>query len=116
MSFIKTEYRIKLTSPINKTPALVDQLIHVRLSGQLRDWTNGVTKVELDLVPNVLSAIKKLDRAYPGIGQRIVDDQDKIRTHVNVFVNLENSRDLGREKTKLRDGDTIHVLPAVSGG
>lgn len=91
-------------------------MIHIQLTGQLRDWTRGASRVDLDAAPDVLSAVKKLDAAFPGIGQRIVDDQDKIRTHVNVFVNAENSRELGREKAKLQDGDTVHILPSVSGG
>jgi len=45
-----------------------------------------------------------------------MDDQEKIRQHVNIFVNSENSRELQREKTKLKDNDVVHILPAVSGG
>jgi sulfur-carrier protein len=91
-------------------------LIHVRLTGQLRDWTNGLSRVELESGPDVLSVVRKLDARFPGLGQRIVDDQERIRPHVNVFVNLENSRELGKEKAKVRDGDTVHILPSVSGG
>jgi sulfur-carrier protein len=91
-------------------------LIRVQLSGQLRDWTNGVSRVELDSGPDVLSVVRKLDARFPGLGQRIVDDQERIRPHVNVFVNLENSRELGKEKARVKDGDTVHILPSVSGG
>lgn len=91
-------------------------MIRVFLSGQLRDWTKGKTRVELEGVRDVGSALKRLDTVYPGIGQRIMDDQEKIRVHVNVFVNTENSRYLEKEKTKLRDGDVVHILPSVAGG
>lgn len=101
---------------INTSAGFLVSLIHVQLSGQLRDWTRGLSKVDLDGATDILSAVRKLDATFPGLGQRIVDDQDKIRAHVNVFVNLENSRELGREKAKLKDGDTVHILPAVSGG
>jgi len=57
----------------------------------------------------------KLDRAFPGIGGRIMDDQGRIRSYVNVFVNSENSRDLQNERTRVKDGDTIHYF-AVRGG
>ncbi|HME18242.1 MAG TPA: MoaD/ThiS family protein, partial [Nitrososphaerales archaeon] len=60
--------------------------------------------------------VAKLDSRFPGMGQRIMDDQEKIRQHVNVFVNSENSRELQKEKTKLKDNDVVHILPAVSGG
>jgi len=60
--------------------------------------------------------VSKLDQSYPGLGGRIVDDQGKIRAHVNVFVNSENSRELKNENTPLHDGDVVHILPSVSGG
>ncbi|MDG6987730.1 MAG: MoaD family protein [Nitrososphaerota archaeon] len=91
-------------------------MIHVKLTAQLRDWTNGVSSLEMDKVPDLQSMVRSLDARFPGLGQRIVDDQEKIRIHVNIFVNSENSKDLQREKTKLRDGDTVHILPSVAGG
>ncbi|MDG6954098.1 MAG: MoaD family protein [Nitrososphaerota archaeon] len=91
-------------------------MIRVKLTAQLKDWTNGVSSLEMDTVPDLQSMVRKLDARFPGIGQRIVDDQEKIRTHVNIFVNSENSKDLQREMTKLRDGDTVHILPSVAGG
>lgn len=86
------------------------------MSGQLRDWTNGSSQVSLEAATNVRSMVKRLDATFPGIGQRILDDQEMIRAHVNIFVNSENSKDLDMEKTKLKDGDVIHILPSVSGG
>ena len=91
-------------------------MIRVRLTGQLRDLTNGEREVELDAAADVEGVVGELDRSFPGLGRKIVDDQGRIRPYVNVFVNSENSRDLNREKTKLRDGDTIHILPSVAGG
>jgi len=88
----------------------------VRLTAQLKDLAKGAREVELDSADDLGTMVRKLDTSFPGIGGRIVDDQGKIRAHVNVFVNSENSRELGREKTKLRDGDVVHILPAVSGG
>jgi MoaD family protein len=91
-------------------------LIRVLLAGQLQDLTRGTREVELDTVDDLQAMVKKLERSFPGVGRRIVDDQGKIRVYVNVFVNSENSRELEREKTKLKDGDVVHVLPSVAGG
>jgi len=88
----------------------------VRLTAQLKDLAKGAREVELDSAEDLGTVVRKLDTSFPGIGGRIVDDQGRIRAHVNIFVNSENSRELGREKTKLRDGDVVHILPAVSGG
>jgi molybdopterin converting factor small subunit len=91
-------------------------LVKVLLSGQLQDLARGTREVELDSVEDLRALVSKLDTSFPGMGRRIVDDQGKIRTYVNVFVNKENSRELESEKTKLRDGDVVHVLPSVAGG
>ena len=91
-------------------------MIRVRLTAQLKDLAKGAREVELDSAEDLGTVVRKLDKSFPGLGGRIVDDQGRIRAHVNVFVNSENSRELGREKTKLRDGDVVHILPAVSGG
>ena len=88
----------------------------MRLTAQLRDYTQGAREVELDSVSDLGSMVSRLERSFPGIGGRIVDDQGKIRAHVNVFVNSENSRELKNENTPLKDGDVVHILPSVAGG
>ena len=91
-------------------------MIRVRLTAQLRDYAHGARELQLDSVSDLRSMVDKLEKSFPGIGGRIVDDQGKIRAHVNVFVNSENSRELNNEKTLLRDGDVVHILPSVAGG
>ena len=88
----------------------------MRLTAQLRDYVHGAREVELDSASDLGSVVSKLEKSFPGIGGRIVDDQGKIRAHVNVFVNSENSRELKNESTPLRDGDVVHILPSVAGG
>jgi molybdopterin converting factor small subunit len=91
-------------------------LIRVRLAGQLKDLAKGAQEVDLVSVENLNRMVEELDSAFPGIGRRIVDDQGRIRTYVNVFVNSENSRALENEKTRLKDGDVVHILPSIAGG
>jgi sulfur-carrier protein len=91
-------------------------LIRVHLSGQLRDLTKGRAQVEVESAADVRTMVLKLDSRYPGMSQRILDDQERIRPYVNVFVNSENSRELQREKTRLKDNDIVHILPSVAGG
>jgi sulfur-carrier protein len=91
-------------------------LIRVCLSGQLRDLAKGAREVDLDSAEDLNGMVDKLDSAYPGLGRRILDDQGKIRAHVNVFVNQDNSRELDNEKTSLKDGDVVYVLPSIAGG
>ena len=54
-----------------------------------------------------------LDRQYPGLRFRIVDEQGRLRRHMRVFVNDEMSRDLGQA---VDDADELTLLQALSGG
>jgi molybdopterin converting factor small subunit len=54
-----------------------------------------------------------LDRRYPGLRFRIIDEQDKMRPHVRFFLNGEQVFDLGRE---LRPTDSVQIVQALSGG
>ena len=91
-------------------------MIKVRLTAQLKDWTGGASELELGSPRDLRGVFKELNEAFPGIDQRILDDEGRLRDHVNVFVNSQNSRDLDHEETKLRDGDLIIILPSVAGG
>jgi molybdopterin converting factor small subunit len=44
------------------------------------------------------------------------DEHGKLRAHLSLFVNAEDSRFLGGEDATLHDGDIVHVIPALSGG
>lgn len=91
-------------------------MIQVHLTGHLKDYTRGTRDVEVDSARDLGGVVAKLDSTFPGIGGRIVDDQGRIRQHVNVFVNSENSRELQEERTRVKDGDVVHILPSVAGG
>jgi molybdopterin converting factor small subunit len=54
-----------------------------------------------------------LDRRYPGIRFRIVSEQDEIRRHIRIFVNLEEVRSLA---APLRGSEEIMIVGALSGG
>jgi molybdopterin synthase sulfur carrier subunit len=54
-----------------------------------------------------------LDRRYPGIRFRMIDEQDRIRRHMKIFVNGEQVQELDRS---LRDTDEVQILQALSGG
>jgi len=54
-----------------------------------------------------------LDRRYPGLRFRVIDEQDKLRRHMRVFVNGEQEFDLARS---LEHADTVQIVQALSGG
>jgi len=57
--------------------------------------------------------LRDLDRQYPGIRFRMIDEQDRVRPHMRIFVNGEQSFALDRG---LEDRDVVHVIQALSGG
>jgi sulfur-carrier protein len=83
----------------------------VRLRAPLSELAGGRRELRLEgtTVGEVLQA---LERECPEITGWILDEQGKIRQHVNVFVN----RETGSENTALTPDDRLHVLPAISGG
>ena len=56
-----------------------------------------------------------MDSRYPGISERLVDEQG-LRRFVNVYLNDEDVRFLGGLDTVVADGDSVTILPAVAGG
>jgi molybdopterin converting factor small subunit len=61
----------------------------------------------------VAELLRDLDRRYPGIRFRMIDEQDAIRPHVKIFVNRERIAQLDEP---LGDGDEVQILQALSGG
>jgi molybdopterin converting factor small subunit len=87
-------------------------LVRIRVAALLYSYTGGQKTVEVDAA-TVEDAINAMDRQFPGIAFRIVDEQRQIRPHMNVFVNEENVRDSG---TAIETGDEIYIVGALSGG
>jgi molybdopterin synthase sulfur carrier subunit len=53
---------------------------------------------------------------FPGLKDRICEDDGEIRRFVNIFVNGENVRDLDGAATTVKSGDEIGIIPAMAGG
>lgn len=62
------------------------------------------------------SLFGELDRQYPGIGARLMDDQGNLRKFVNVYVNEEDVRFLDGKQTAVKEGDAVSIVPAIAGG
>jgi sulfur-carrier protein len=54
-----------------------------------------------------------LERQFPGIRFRMIDEQDHLRPHMRVFVGQQELHDLA---TPLSDTNTLHIIQALSGG
>jgi molybdopterin synthase sulfur carrier subunit len=90
--------------------------IRIHVAGHLKDYTGKSVEVEIQAARDVLDVIMQLDAKVPGIKDRILDEHDRTRTYINIFVNEENIKDLDGESTNAKDGDVIYILPSVAGG
>ncbi|MCX4772310.1 MoaD family protein [Streptomyces sp. NBC_01260] len=88
--------------------------IEVRIPTILRTYTDGAKAVEAE-GETLADLFEDLETRHTGIRERIVDGTE-LRRFVNVYLNDEDVRFLDGISTKLSDGDSITILPAVAGG
>lgn len=85
--------------------------MRVLIPSALRSYTeHGETQVTGATLAAVLA---ELDVRYPGIRFRMIDEQDRIRRHIRIFVNGEQARDLSQA---LNATDEVIIVQALSGG
>lgn len=89
--------------------------IVVRIPTPLRRMTGGLDKVEVEGA-SLEGVIDAMNQEYPGIRDRICDDNGDLRNFVNVYVNGEDVRFLQGLETPTNSGDEVSVVPAVAGG
>ena len=89
--------------------------IPVRIPTPLRKLTLNQEVVEADGA-TIRELIESLERTYPGLKERICDEQDQIRRFVNVFLNDEDVRFLDESETQVKSGDEVSIVPAIAGG
>lgn len=90
----------------------------VRIPGLLQSYTQGATIVELhdeELGPGaiVAASLAALDRRFPGLRFRLVDEQGAIRPHIKLFADGVLVRDLAAPHPGARE---IMIVGALSGG
>ncbi|HEU5288759.1 MAG TPA: MoaD/ThiS family protein [Candidatus Limnocylindria bacterium] len=89
--------------------------VRVLLHGAWRGFAGGAKEVTLQAA-TVREAMDALAAAHPPLRERLRDEHGRLRAHLAVFVNDEDARLLGWEDAPLKEGDVIHVIPALSGG
>jgi sulfur-carrier protein len=87
----------------------------IRIPTQLRKLTNNEEIIEVQAA-SIGEAIAELQSRYPGIRERLVDDNGEVRRFVNLYVNEEDIRFLKNQQTPLKDGDEVSIIPAIAGG
>ena len=84
----------------------------VLIPGPLRSYTDERREVEA-LGATLAEVLADLDRLYPGIRFRMIDEQDAIRRHMRIFVNGDEVQVLD---IPLHGSDEVMIFQALSGG
>ena len=84
----------------------------VNIASPLRSYTQGASSV-LAEGATVAEVLLDLERRYPGMRFRMIDEQNRIRQHIRIFVNTNPANDLS---ASVASGDIVHLICALSGG
>jgi sulfur-carrier protein len=89
--------------------------VTVRIPTPLRSVTKGNADVQAkgDTVDELIG---DLERQFPGLRERLVDESGELRRFVNFYVNQEDIRFMDNRATTLKDGDEVAIVPAIAGG
>ncbi len=84
----------------------------VFVPSQLYSYTAGQREVDVR-GSTVDSVLHELDRRYPGLRFRIINEQEHVRDHIRIFINGEQTFELGMQ---LKAMDEMRIVGALSGG
>jgi hypothetical protein len=87
----------------------------VRLPGLLDSYTAGARRVQVDVDAdaNLDAVLRELDRRYPGLRFRVVDEQDSVRPHIKMFLDGELTKELKAPAGQMTE---LMIVGALSGG
>ena len=89
--------------------------VQVLIPTPLRRYTGGSAKVASS-GSSIADVLDDLNMNYPGLQERVCEEDGEIRRFVNVFINGENVRKLDGAATPVKKGDEIGIIPAMAGG
>ena len=87
----------------------------VRIPTPLRAMTKGSAEVQAN-ADTVDGLIADLERQFPGLRERLVEEGGELRRFINIYVNQEDIRFLQGATTTLKQGDEVSIVPAIAGG
>ncbi len=89
--------------------------ITVRIPTPLRKLTQDKETVEA-AGDTIQGLIDDLEQNYPGLKERLCDEQGELRRFVNIYLNDEDIRFAQGRATAVKDGDEVSIIPAIAGG
>ena len=89
--------------------------IKVRIPTPLMKLTDNQSEVSAE-GETISDIINNLENQFNGIKDRICEENGAPRRFINIYINEEDIRFLEGEKTSVKDGDEISIIPAIAGG
>jgi sulfur-carrier protein len=89
--------------------------IKVRIPTPLMKLTDNQSEVSAE-GETISEIINNLENQFNGIKDRICEENGSPRRFINIYINEEDIRFLQGEKTIVKDGDEISIIPAIAGG
>tara|TARA_Y100001001_G_scaffold30110_1_gene25143 strand:- start:596 stop:880 length:285 start_codon:yes stop_codon:yes gene_type:complete len=89
--------------------------IKVRIPTPLMKLTDNQSEVSAE-GETISDIINNLENQFNGIKDRICEENGSPRRFINIYINEEDIRFLEGEKTAVKDGDEISIIPAIAGG
>ena len=89
--------------------------IKVRIPTPLMKLTDNQSEVSAE-GETITEIIDNLENQFNGIKERICEESGAPRRFINIYINEEDIRFLEGEKTVVKDGDEISIIPAIAGG
>jgi MoaD family protein len=89
--------------------------VKVMIPTPLRPFAGRQATVDVE-GQTVGEALSALTGQYDELRRHLYGEGGRLRSFVNVYVNEEDIRDLQKDQTPLRDGDTITIVPSIAGG
>jgi len=89
--------------------------VTIQIPTPLRRFTGEESEVQVQ-GQTVGDALRDLTRLHPALARHLYNDEGALRSFVNVFLNDEDVRHLGRDATPVAAGDTLSIIPSIAGG
>ena len=89
--------------------------VKVRIPSPLLKLTNNQNEVSAE-GGTIADILNNLESQFAGIKERICEESGAPRRFINIYLNEEDIRFLEGEKTPVKDGDDISIIPAIAGG
>jgi sulfur-carrier protein adenylyltransferase/sulfurtransferase len=89
--------------------------VKILIPTPLRTLTDQTEALEMSAT-SVGEALEELTKNYRQLRNHLYNEEGQLRSYVNIYVNDEDVRYLQKDRTPVKDGDVISIIPSIAGG